>query len=123
MVDKVEITDPYRADPSLRDKSLKQLEQEITLRQMAIDDRRREERKASLDKLVTEINAAQDAVVTGLKFLDTNNMLNEQVKQAFTTTQGTFAPHLKFKAIDAERLLGRMELVDNPKKTRKARGA
>lgn len=118
MVDKVEITDPYKADPSLKDKSLNQLEAEITLRQMAIDMRRREERKAKLDQLVNDINAAQEAIVNGLRLLDENNMLNEQIKTAHMTAGGVFAPHLKYKAIDAERLLGRMEAIENPKQKR-----
>lgn len=118
MVDKVEITDPYRVDPTLRDKSAKQLEHEITLRQMALEERKREERKKELEALVNKLNAAQDTFLDAMRILDDNGLLPDAVKSAYTTVGGVFAPHLRHRAIDADRLLTRQEKADKPKRPR-----
>lgn len=115
----VEITDPYKVDPSLKEKSLKQLQHEITLRQMALDLMELEERKAAREAEVAEINAAHEAIVNGLKVLDKYDQVPEDIRSAYTTSGGTFAPHLKHKAIDATRLLAREALAQKPKRTRR----
>lgn len=122
MVDKVEITDPYKVDPTLKDKSSKQLEHEITLRQMALDERKREEKKRDLEALVAKLNNAQDAFLDAMKTLDEHGLIPDAVKAAYTTTGGVFAPHLKHRAVDAERLLVKQEKAEKPKRTRKAKG-
>lgn len=122
MVDKVEIDDPYKVDPTLKDKSSKQLEHEITLRQMALEERKREEKKKELEALVNKLNAAQETFLEAMRTLDEHGLLPDAVKAAYTTTGGVFAPHLKHRAVDAERLLVRQEKAEKPKRSRKARG-
>lgn len=119
MADRVDITDPFQVDPSLRGKSKAQLKHERNLRDMAIAHMEREEKKAELEDEVREINEAQEAIVNGLKVLEKNKLIPEQIREAHSTAGGVFAPHLKYKAIDAERLLGHKQLIENPKQKQK----
>lgn len=121
MADKVEITDPYKVDPTLKDKSSKQLEHEIAIRQMALEERRREERRKELEALVNKLNKAQEAYIEAMRELEENGLLPDAVKAAYTTAGGVFAPHLKHRAIDADRLIARNDKAEKPKRPRAPR--
>ncbi len=105
MADKVVITDPYVFDKSLKDKSLEQLENEVKFRLAVIEERKREQERKEIEALVLEVNAAHETVSKGLMFLFKQNALHEAIVAAYTTAGGSFAPHFKHNAIDADKLI------------------
>lgn len=126
MAEKVEITDPYKFDPSLKDKSLKQLEVEVGFRLAVIEERKKELARKEVEALVSEVNAAHDAMVKSANFLNEQGVLADAVIAAYMTSGGSFAPHLKHRHVDADRLLSirssaQAEADGKPKKTRQPR--
>lgn len=117
MVDKVDITDPYKVDPSLKGKSKKQLEMERNLRDMAIQILDKEEKRAEVEGTVTRANELMQTVVSAFNELNELNVLTDEQKAPYTSAAGVFAPHLRFKALTADRVLARMG--EAPKKTRR----
>ena len=118
MADKVEITDPDQFDKTLRGKSLAQLQAEVDFRLAVIAEKKREERMKEMEALVGKLNAAQDKAIEVLNLLNEHGLLADVVVQAYTTVGGSFAPHLKHRHVDADRLLSRTESSDKPKTRR-----
>lgn len=117
MADKVDITDPYKVDPSLKGKSKKQLEMERNLRDMAIQILDKEEKRAQVEHIVTKANELMQTLVSAFNELNELNVLTDEQKAPYTSGSGVFAPHLRFKSLTADRVLARMG--DAPKKTRR----
>lgn len=117
MAEKVDITDPYKVDPSLKGKSKKQLEMERDLRNMAIGVLEEEEKRAAVEGTVTRANELMQTIVSAFNELNELNVLTDEQKAPYTSASGVFAPHLRFKALTADRVLARMG--DAPKKTRR----
>lgn len=99
------IDDIQKLRPELLDKSTAELERQMTELQMALDHKKAEAERKELASLVDEINKAHDAVLNGLNFLHEHKVLAQAVADAYTTVSGQFAPHLKHRPIDADRLL------------------
>lgn len=128
MAEKVVITDPYKFDPNLKDKSDEQLQNEIDFRQLVLDERKREQARKEVEALVDEVNAAHDAMVKSANFLNEQGVLAEAVIAAYMTSGGSFAPHLRHRHVDADKLLAirsaaQAETDGKPKKTRGPRKA
>lgn len=126
MADKVEITDPYKFDPGLKDKSLKQLQIEIDFRLAVIEEKKREQERKDVESLVAQVNEAQDGILKSLNFLYEQSVLPEAIVTAYTTVGGSFAPHLKHRHVDADRLLAiraakKAEAEGKPAKVKRTR--
>lgn len=112
------ITDVEKLRPDLLTKSPAELQRMATEIQMAIEHQAQEARRKEVTAIVTEANAHIEAIVAGLRFLEKHNLLSEDVKAAHTSAAGVFTPHLRYKSVDADRVLARMS--DAPvKKTRR----
>lgn len=111
------ITDVGKLRPELKDVSDNELERRMTELLMEKKRREQEARKAQVEHIVTKANEHMQAIVAGLRFLEEHSLLGEEVKSALTSAAGVFTPHLKFKSVDADRVLARMG--EAPKKTRR----
>lgn len=98
---KVEITDISKLAPDLLNKSVAQLEREITERQMALEQIRKAEEEKRRAKVLEEVGSRMDRVVEDLRWLNDNGFLGENVKEAFMSKgrgeEKVFAPHLRFR--------------------------
>lgn len=99
------IDDIQKLRPELLDKSTAELERQMTELQMALDHKKAEAERKEVAALVDEVNSVQEAVSKGLAFLHENRLLAESVISAYTTAGGSFAPHLKHRPVDADRML------------------
>lgn len=114
------ITDVEKLRPELLTKSPAELQRMATEIQMAIEHQSQEARRKEVSSIVAEANTHIEAIVAGLRFLEKHNLLSDDVKAAHTSSSGVFTPHLRYKAVDADRVLARMS--DAPvKKTRRKR--
>jgi len=130
MADKVVITSAKQLDPKtyddLKAKSKAQLQREIDERTMMLDDIKKEEARKEIAALVIEVNDAQDAFLKSMLFLNEHKLVPEATILAYTTEGGSFAPHLRHRHVDADRMLrikaaAAAEAGDKVKKTRQAR--
>lgn len=94
---KVDVTEIEKLRPELLDKSVAELERQMTEIQMALDRKRAIEEEKHRAANNEKAAARMDAVVDGLKWLHENNYLTDKVTAMFTTSGGVFAPHLNFK--------------------------
>ena len=101
------ITDVTKLRPEFKDLSDNELERRMTELLMEKERRQQEAKRAEVEGIVKQANDHMAAIVTGLRFLEENGLLGEEVKAAFTSAAGVFTPHLKFKATDADRVLAR----------------
>lgn len=102
------ITDVEKLRPELKGVSDAELERRMTELLMEKERRELEARKAKVEGIVKQANDHMAAIVSAVTFLNEHNLLNEDVKQVYTSGSGVFAPHLKHKAVDADRVLARM---------------
>lgn len=117
------IEDIQKLRPELLDKSDAELERLETEIRMARQHKADEAARKEIESLVAQVNAAQDTILKSLNFLFEQGVLSEVVAQAYTTAGGSFAPHLRHRHVDADRLLAIRSSLDDskPKKTRQAR--
>jgi small-conductance mechanosensitive channel len=115
------INDIEKLRPELLQKSKAELERQLAEIQMAIDRKNDEEKKAAVAQTVIDANRHQQAVIEGLKFLESNHLLSDEVKAAFTTGAGVFNPSLRFKEVTADRIILRKEQAEKPRKARRKR--
>lgn len=111
------ITDVEKLRPELKGVSDAELERRMTELLMEKERREQEARKAKVEHIVTKANEHMQNIVAGLRFLEEYGLLNEDVKQVYTSGSGVFVPHLKHKSVDADRVIARMD--ETPKKTRR----
>ena len=111
------INDVTKLRPELKDVSDNELERRMTELLMEKERRDQEARKAKVEHIVTKANEHMQNIIAAVNFLNEHSLLNEDVKQVYTSGSGVFAPHLKHKSVDADRVLSRMG--DTPKKKRK----
>lgn len=111
----------YRENPHLRGKSKAELERQKGAHEAVLYHIQREERRIEAKALVDRLNAAQAQIMEGLKLLNDHGFLADEVKAAHSTKEGTFAPHLKYKAIDAERVLNKLDAEKTEAKQVKTR--
>lgn len=111
------ITDVEKLRPEFKGMSDAELERRMTELVMEKERRELEARKAKVEGIVKQANDHMAAIVSAVTFLNEHNLLNEDVKQVYTSGSGVFAPHLKHKAVDADRVLARMG--EPVKKTRR----
>jgi len=101
MGEKVDITDVSKLAPDLLNKSVAQLEREVTERQMAIAELKRQEAEKRLAALAGEADGHKDRVVESLNWLETNGFLSAAVREKFmgknNKKEPYFAPHIFFK--------------------------
>jgi hypothetical protein len=117
-----EVNDIRKLRPELLEKSAAELERMVTEIQMAQEHLRHEARKKEVEQRVNTINDAIETFNRAATTLNEMGFLNADVRAVLTTASGSFAPHLKHKAVDAERVLGRMVELDGdakPKRTRR----
>lgn len=111
------ITDVEKLRPELLTKSPAELQRMATEIQMAIDHQAQEARRKEVASIVKEANAHIENIVAGLRYLESHSLLSDEMKTAHSSTAGVFTPHLRYKQVDADRVLARMG--DAPKKTRR----
>jgi hypothetical protein len=101
MAEKVDVTDVSKLAPDLLDKSIAQLEREITERQMALTVKLEEEEAKRLAALAGEADGHKDRVVESLNWLSDNGFLSAAVREKFmgknNKKEPYFAPHIFFK--------------------------
>lgn len=114
------ITDVEKLRPELKSLSDNELERRMTELLMEKERRDQATKRAEVEGIVKQANDHMTAIVSGLRFLEENGLLGEEVKASFTNTAGIFTPHLKFKSVDADRVLARRG--EPVKKTRRKRG-
>lgn len=124
MSDKIDITDPYKVDPSLKDKSEAQIQHEIKLREMALEHLRYEARKKEVSELTATINRLNGVMVKAAKELYKHGFLNAKLQEAYTGRNGVFAVHLLHKDVTEDQVLGRIaqseaDATPKQKRTRK----
>ena len=102
------ITDVEKLRPELKGVSDAELERRMTELRMEMERREQEAKKAKVQHIVEKANEHMQAIVAGLRFLEENGLLSDDVKAAHTSTAGVFTPHLRYKAVDADRVLARM---------------
>jgi len=119
----VKIDNIKQLRPELLDKSDAELERLETEIRMARQHKADEAARKEIESLVSQVNAAQDTILKSLNFLYEQKVLPEGVTAAYTTAGGSFAPHLRHRHVDADRLLAIRASLDDtkPKKTRQAR--
>lgn len=117
----VEIKDVGKLRPELLDMSRAELERRLAEIEMALQEKKLEERRKHVAELVMKINAAQQAMVEGAKLLDEYGLLPEEVKAAYTASDGVMKPHLKHKPVDADRMLARISAMEGETKPRRPR--
>lgn len=119
----VKIDNIKQLRPELLDKSDAELERLETEIKMARQHKADEAARKEIESLVAQVNAAQDTILKSLNFLYEQGVLAEAVAATYTTVGGSFAPHLKHRHVDADRLLAIRSSLDDskPKKTRQAR--
>lgn len=112
----------YTEFPHLRGKSKAEIKRQTEANNKAMFFLDREERRAEAEKLAEQINAAMASVVDGLRLLEQHGFLNDEIRQAHTSSAGIFTPHLKYKNVDADRILNKQSaetVMSSPKKTRR----
>lgn len=117
----VEIKDVGKLRPELLDMSRAELERKLAEIEMALHEKKLEERRKHVAELVQKINAAQQAMIDGAKLLDEYGLLPEDVKAAYTGSGGSFTPHLKHKPVDADRMLARIAAMEGETKPKRPR--
>lgn len=115
------INDIEKLRPELKGVSDAELERRMTELLMEKERREQEARKAKVEHIVTKANEHMQNIIAAVNFLNEHGLLNEDVKQVYTSGSGVFAPHLKHKSVDADRVLARMG--EAPKKTRRKKAA
>jgi len=111
------ITDVEKLRPELKAVSDAELERRMAELLMEMQRREQEARKAQVEHIVTKANEHMQNIIAAVNFLNEHHLLNDDVKQVYTSASGVFAPHLKHKSIDADRVLSRMG--ETPKKARR----
>lgn len=102
------ITDVEKLRPELKGVSDAELERRMTELLMEKERREQEARKAKVEHIVTKANEHMQNIVAGLRFLEEHGLLGDEVKAAHTSSSGVFTPHLRYKSVDADRVLARM---------------
>jgi hypothetical protein len=101
MAEKVEVTDVSKLAPELLNKSVAQLEREVTERQMAIAELKAREEEKRVAALAGEADEHKDRIVAGLNWLNDNGFLSETVREKFmgknNKKEPYFAPHIFFR--------------------------
>ena len=103
MVDKVEVTDVSKLRPELLNMSVAEIDRRIAELKMAREQKEEAEKAKARAALIEEAGSHIYQILESLRWLDTNKMLPESVKQFFTTSPvadgktPVFSPHLKFK--------------------------
>lgn len=116
------ITDVEKLRPELKSVSDAELERRMTELRMEMERREQEAKRAKVEHVVSKANEHMQNIIAGLRFLDEHGLLSEDVKAAHTSAAGVFTPHLRYKQVDADRVLARMS--DAPvKKTRRKKTA
>lgn len=103
MADKVEVTDVSKLRPELLSMSVAEIDRRIAELKMAKEQKEEAEKAKARAALIEEAGGHIDHILESIRWLETNNMLSESVKQFFTTSptagdkKPVFSPHLKFK--------------------------
>ena len=111
------INDIEKLRPELKGVSDAELERRMTELLMEKERRDQEAKRAQVEHIVAKANEHMQNIIAAVNFLNEHSLLNEDVKQVYTSGSGVFAPHLKHKSIDADRVLSRMG--ETPKKARR----
>lgn len=111
------INDIEKLRPELKGVSDAELERRMTELRMEKERREQEARKAKVEGTVTRANELMQIIVSAFNELNDLNVLTDEQKAPYTSAAGVFAPHLRFKALTADRVLARMG--DAPKKARR----
>lgn len=102
------ITDVEKLRPELKAVSDAELERRMAELLMEKERREQEAKRAKVEHIVTKANEHMQAIVAGLRFLEEHGLLGDEVKAAHTSSSGVFTPHLRYKNVDADRVLARM---------------
>jgi hypothetical protein len=117
----VEVKDVSKLRPELLNMSTAELQRQLAELEMALYEKKQEERRKHVTALVDRINAVQSSIIEGMKLLEEYGLLSDEVKSAYTGSGGTFAPHLKHKPVDADRMLGRIAAMEGDEKPKRKR--
>lgn len=99
------IDDIQKLRPELLDKSTAELERQMTELKMALDFKAAEAARKEIADLVAKVNEKQAAFLESMAFLHEHKLLPTETIAAYTTAGGSFAPHLRHRPVDADRML------------------
>lgn len=115
------ITDVEKLRPELKSMSDNEIERRMAELLMEKERREHEAKLAQVGHIVVKANEHITNIIAGLRYLEENKLLGDEAKAAFTSSAGVFTPHLRFKQVDADRVLARMDDAPKVKRQRKAK--